>query len=636
MAESIDLSHIYELRNNFTVIALTGRTSSGCSTVAHQLALGFNNGIGYEKPIVYNHNSYRKYRIVYNYAKVNFQPYTLIKYRHVLTLFLLQQSFDEFISFLKSKELEHEFSDSQLEVRPNFDDEIVELTSLKSEFEEYSSKFNSIPLGDLKTIDDWLALYDFFFQSSFTNFCDKISSILKKKSLVKRNKTLQIISNNLRKSGKPYKNGESAARNVDTIVDVINKLIKSHRKKTDYKRTQIVIDSLRNPFEILFFRQRFSAFYLFAINRDKQKRESALFSKFTEDEPDDRDQLVKEEDKGGEDYEFFKQKIQACIEQADVHISFLTPEETEAENKKREENIDHDHTSPYFSWPMQLLKYVCLISHPGLISPSPEERCMQMAFTAKHNSGCISRHVGAAITDEFYSIKAIGWNNTPEGQVPCSLRNIEDLFTHGPDFAAFTDYEHGNLDFKENLIENFKSQIESNEDKLCGRQVCFCFKSVKNSFSEGKNQVHTRSLHAEENAFLQLAKYGGMGIKGGKLFTTASPCELCAKKAYQLGIRVIYYIDPYPGISDKQILQVGDSPIKVRLFNGVIGNAYHWLFDPIMPYKDELTLLLGNPLKDLTSRYEKEIQDQDKEIQDRDNIIEKLNQRIEELENKKR
>src|SRR6185503_14751999 len=97
---------------------------------------------------------------------------------------------------------------------------------------------------------------------------------------------------------------------------------------------------------------------------------------------------------------------------------------------------------------------------------------------------------------------------------------------------------------------------------------------------------------------------GGMGFQNGKLFTTASPCELCAKKAYQLGIKVIYYIDPYPGISDKHILSAGNKPIEVRLFNGAIGNAYHWLYDPIMPYKNEMSLLLGQEIKDLASRYE--------------------------------
>ena len=53
--------------------------------------------------------------------------------------------------------------------------------------------------------------------------------------------------------------------------------------------------------------------------------------------------------------------------------------------------------------------------HPGLVTPSNEERVMQIAHTAKHSSGCISRQVGAAITDENFSIKSIGWNDVPEG-----------------------------------------------------------------------------------------------------------------------------------------------------------------------------------------------------------------------------
>lgn len=60
--------------------------------------------------------------------------------------------------------------------------------------------------------------------------------------------------------------------------------------------------------------------------------------------------------------------------------------------------------------------------HPGLISPTPMERVMQFAYTAKTNSGCISRQVGTAITDSNYSVKVIGWNDVPEGQAPFSLR----------------------------------------------------------------------------------------------------------------------------------------------------------------------------------------------------------------------
>ncbi|HEQ0000079.1 TPA: hypothetical protein VDW59_002439, partial [Pseudomonas aeruginosa] len=123
----------------------------------------------------------------------------------------------------------------------------------------------------------------------------------------------------------------------------------------------------------------------------------------------------------------------------------------------------------------------------------------------------------------------------------------------------------------------------------------FCFKDMQNEIDGEKNQVHTRSLHAEENAFLQISKHGGMKLRNGVLFTTASPCELCSKKAYQLGISKIVYIDPYPGIATRHTLLVGSSRPELQLYRGAVGRAYHQLYQPIMPYKDELETLLSIP-----------------------------------------
>src|SRR5690606_35634248 len=101
-------------------------------------------------------------------------------------------------------------------------------------------------------------------------------------------------------------------------------------------------------------------------------------------------------------------------------------------------------------------------------------------------------------------------------------------------------------------------------------------------------------LHAEENAMLQISKYGGQGLKNGNLFTTASPCELCSKKAFQLGIKKIFYIDPYPGIATKHILKnsknIEDRPALI-MFQGAVGRTFHKLFEPFMSYKDELSIL---------------------------------------------
>ncbi|MNY32107.1 hypothetical protein D3C86_1663000 [compost metagenome] len=79
------------------------------------------------------------------------------------------------------------------------------------------------------------------------------------------------------------------------------------------------------------------------------------------------------------------------------------------------------------------------------------------------------------------------------------------------------------------------------------------------------------------------------------LFTTASPCELCAKKAYQLGLSRIVYIDPYPGIATSHVLSTGDKSPKLELFRGAVGRAFHRLYQPLMPFKDELDMLLSIP-----------------------------------------
>ena len=169
------------------------------------------------------------------------------------------------------------------------------------------------------------------------------------------------------------------------------------------------------------------------------------------------------------------------------------------------------------------------------------------------------------------------------------------------DENTYSKYEKTDMQFY-NSLELIKKQISSC-DVLKGRTFPYCFKDIYNGMKESNNQVYTRSLHAEENAFLQISKYGGKGVKGGNLFTTASPCELCAKKAYQLGIHNIYYIDPYPGISLNHILTFGENNNpKMKLFQGAIGVAYILLYKPYIALKDELELMTNINCKKIVSK----------------------------------
>jgi deoxycytidylate deaminase len=213
---------------------------------------------------------------------------------------------------------------------------------------------------------------------------------------------------------------------------------------------------------------------------------------------------------------------------------------------------------------------------------------MQIAYTAKLNSACLSRQVGACITNQNGSLKAVGWNSVADGQTPCLLRNKNELLNN-TNSNSYSQYEKS-VEFKQ------KISAIPNISKKCGLNHSFCFKTIytSNNDKEKGNQVHTRSLHAEENAFLQIAKYGGEAIKDGTLYSTASPCELCSKKAYQLGIKRVVYIDPYPGIAKEQILKTGLFPPKIELFTGAIGIAYYKLYEQIVPFKDELKVLYSN------------------------------------------
>lgn len=563
------INMLYSERKDFIIIGLTGRTGAGCSTVASLLAKDFEK-LNPPKPKEYgfDNNEERKYRVVYEYAQVNWRKFIIIRVRDIITSFVLEQDFNNFIILLEK------YKDSIL----GYKELIKELSSLKEQYNLLHNKIIEIK----KNIDEGNEyrlsadnIYKTYFED-LNSFTDSIQEIFNKYEIYEHKASLftylyQIFGNNIRKSGSVY-NEEFYPEKIFTLSYRINLIIKLLRKMNikSRKGVTVVIDALRNPYEVSFFKDRYSAFYLFSINTNDGDRVRRLIKKgFSDKQIETLDDQEYPEKKGNE--QFSSQNIQKCIELSDIYL--YNPDE-------RDKNFNF--------LKKQIVKYVSLIMHPGLVTPTHEERCMQVAYICKLNSGCISRQVGAAVTDSNYSIKAIGWNSVPEGQVPCNLRDLTSMIS-GFDKEAFSCYETDTEEYKQHIKEKIEGKIDC--ESLNGRIFSYCFKDAYNSYEQRKNQVHTRALHAEENAFLQISKYGGVGLKGGFLFTTASPCELCAKKAYQLGIKKIYYIDPYPGISRSHVFNCGSNKPELILYKGAIGRAYAKLYEQIIPYKDELYLL---------------------------------------------
>lgn len=276
---------------------------------------------------------------------------------------------------------------------------------------------------------------------------------------------------------------------------------------------------------------------------------------------------------------FILQNVESCLQDADIFINNEEDNESHILLKKK------------------LIRYVSLIMNPGLVLPTPVERCMQFAYTAKLNSGCISRQVGAAITDANYHLLSIGWNQQPEGQLPCSYRDLCSLY-YKWSTESYSEYECDDKEDIQKFIEKPVTDLLSQPKcplNVKGKLPAFCFKDVYNSITGTNNQVHPRSLHAEETAFLNLKQYD---CTGGILFTTSSPCELCAKKARYMGIKTIYYIEPYAGLSFSHVLKIGNisTQPKMLLFSGAVGRAYTQLYTPLMPQKDEIAFWLGAKL----------------------------------------
>lgn len=562
----------YSHVGNFILLGLTGRTGSGCSSAAK--ILGQENALPIGDSTIYtSSNDRRKLGIVQKYTQNNWEPFYSIRVTTVITYFILDLEFGQFAEFLST-------------VVPGKDsgDIANKLTSFKAEYEEAHGLVKELK-GLLEDSKDKVKArakrsIEIFFDV-LPQFTEKLKEALQELIGVDSYVLLyQEAGDNIRASGKANVKAFDADKIffLPRVIDKIVRALQYKHKDEGKENLFIVIDAIRNPYEAEYFKQRHAHFFLVAVNTPNSERLAHLRDshKLSDAQIQKLDQ--KEYPKKNSGIEMFvSQNIQRCIELADIHLT----------NPKRQKFNNTELAN-------QLYWYVTLIKHPGLVTPTAVERSMQLAFTAKLNSGCISRQVGAVITDASYSVKAVGWNSVPEGQVPCLLRGADELLHGVSDTSTFSEYEQNSSEFRRVLDLSFSTIIR--DEGLGGRPFPYCFKDVYNEVEGEKNQVHTRSLHAEENAFLQITKYGGGGIKGGVLFTTASPCELCSKKAYQLGIEKIYFIDPYPGISNDHILKAGNNNPELILFSGAIGSAYHKIYQPIMPYKDELQVVTGYKL----------------------------------------
>jgi deoxycytidylate deaminase len=559
---------LYKERANRIVIGFTGRTGSGCTT-ATELLTAEVCAVSMSAEQQPSNVLERKDRIIARFAAENWKPFIRLSVTSLIGSFLLEEDGATFIEFLNRQSLigsgaAQLSQTSAQQIASEID--AIRKTSTTVVMNAKNLGGNQLGSG-VQNFEFVVILLPEFLRKLKLNLGSAYVSFF------------QVLGDNCRRYGKAYPGTEDEV-NVFSIARRIKfslEIIEAEQQRIG-KPCYLAIDAIRNPYEADWLKQHVSSFYLVAINTSDHDRLARLqFDEHNQKQISEFDakEYPSESEKPPTGFaKIISQNIQTCLEKVDIHLH--NPGYPIKNENKNFLTLAH-----------LLTRYVCLMQHPGLVTPTREERSMQTAYTAKINSGCLSRQVGATVTDSDGAVMSVGWNDVPKGQVPCLLRDRADLFAKR-DQSAFSNYEKNDEKFSSHVRKRY---MFANKNALVGRSTQFCFREAYNSLKNEKNQVHTRSLHAEENAFLQLTKFGIRIPEGSVLYTTASPCELCAKKAYQLGIKSIFYIDPYPGISTSHIFGSGTNAPEMNLFTGAIGSAYHLLYEPLMPLKDELNYI---------------------------------------------
>ena len=136
------IDRVFQLRENFVIIGLTGRTGSGCTTVAEKLAtkewkeLKSNYKDLNSQPI---DNVVRKNRIVHRYLKDHWkQPFDVISASDIIFFYALKESFDDFANSLASVHIEPDEESKYEQSKPAID------TAMRSELENLKDEFNAL------------------------------------------------------------------------------------------------------------------------------------------------------------------------------------------------------------------------------------------------------------------------------------------------------------------------------------------------------------------------------------------------------------------------------------------------------------------------------------------------------------
>jgi deoxycytidylate deaminase len=232
-------------------------------------------------------------------------------------------------------------------------------------------------------------------------------------------------------------------------------------------------------------------------------------------------------------------------------------------------------------------------------TPTRAESAMYEATSAASNSACMSRQVGAAIVSKSGELISVGWNDVPK--FGGSLYGEDDQSVWSESKKRIEDNDHRCFKWGQRICHN-EVRRTSIMDGIIDRVMksSFVTSSVKRqdvaktlAGTEVEDLIEfSRSIHAEMDAILGVAREGKHSLVGSTLYTNTYPCHNCARHIVAAGIRAVIYIQPYRKslatvLHADALTEDPDDQTKVifRQFDGVAPRNYLRLFQSTMERK---------------------------------------------------
>ncbi|MFM2292437.1 MAG: hypothetical protein RIS29_2250, partial [Bacteroidota bacterium] len=346
-----------------------------------------------------------------------------------------------------------------------------------------------------------------------------------------------------------------------------------HPEYYNSRRLCYIIDSIKNMEEALLLRSIYEElFYLISVFSPYNERENNLRLK-------NLAQNEIEEIISTDEYEnnSFGQNVRNTFAEGDFFI--------------RVSNENKDKVN------LKIERLLHLIFESDIITPTPDENAMYVAKSAAGNSACLSRQVGASITDNIGNVVSKGWNDVPKyGGNLYQEGNIQDDRCK---FRGYCSNDKQKINIVESIVDSIVRDNElniafKNEDNSINMVMLKRF-SDKLRSSKIKDLIEfSRSVHAEMHAIISGSQLSGSKMVGGKLFCTTYPCHNCARHIIVAGINEIYYIEPYikslcielhnDAITEDEN---EDGKVKILMYDGVAPRKYLTFFSKRGERKDK-------------------------------------------------